>query len=63
MKYNGGKFQILNFGNNEELKEYVLFTEEMEDVINEHDTVKDLGILIDAEASVATEDVPCREVN
>ena len=47
MKFNGGKFQILRYGPNKELKENTLyFTGEMIDVIEQVSQVKDLGIIL-----------------
>ena len=60
MKFNGGKFQILRYGQNKELKEdTVYFTSDMENVIEQVSTTKDLGITMtdDAKFEEQTEKV------
>ena len=45
MTFNGAKFQLMRYGNNQDLKnETLYFTEQMEDVIPEFETLKDLGV-------------------
>ena len=51
MRYNGAKFQVVNIGRNEEMRESVLFTDGMNEVITQCEQVKDLGVMIDDEAS------------
>ena len=51
MKFNGGKFQIVRYGANQELKDNSLyFTGEMAEVIEQVSTVKDLGITLTDDA-------------
>ena len=48
MSFNKGKFQLLRIGHNNELKNSTnLFTGEMDSIIEQKDSVKDLGILVD----------------
>ena len=45
MTFNSAKFQLMRYGNNQDLKnETLYFTEQMEDVIPEFETLKDLGV-------------------
>ena len=45
MTFNGAKFTLMRYGNNHDLKNVTLyFTEQMEDVIPEFETLKDLGV-------------------
>ena len=54
MKFNGGKFLIVRYGRNTSLKENTLyFTSEMEDIINQVDHCKDLGIIMQDDAAFA----------
>ena len=47
MKFNGGKFQVLRYGPNNELKENTnYFTGNMEDIIEQVNAVKDLGVIL-----------------
>ena len=47
MKFNGGKFELIRFGANKEIKENtVYFTPKYEDVIEEKESLRDLGIVI-----------------
>ena len=47
MKFNGGKFQVLRYGPNKLLKENTsYFTGNMEDVIDQVNNVKDLGVIL-----------------
>ena len=47
MLFNGNKFEILRYGNNTDLKNSTAyFTPDYEDVIEEKDTLRDLGIMI-----------------
>ena len=47
MKFNGGKFQVLRYGPNNILKENTsYFTGNMEDVIEQVNQVKDLGVIL-----------------
>ena len=43
---------MLKIGKNDSMKEYVLFTDNMTSVIDECEFVKDLGVLVDNEASL-----------
>ena len=50
MKFNATKFEVIKFGSNEELKnDYLYMTPNNDDYIQEIETVKDLGILIDSD--------------
>ena len=52
MNYNGGKFQILRVGKDQEFKDGTsLFTPKWEEVISPAEVVKDLGVLIDDKLS------------
>ena len=47
MKFNGSKFQILRYGPNEELKNNTLyFTGQMEEVIMQFSSLRDLGVIM-----------------
>ena len=51
MKYNGGKFQILRYGPNENMKtETLYFTDEMHQVIEQVNETRDLGVLVSDDA-------------
>jgi hypothetical protein len=64
MKFNGGKFLIVRYGRNTSLKENTLyFTSEMEDIINQVDHCKDLGIIMQDDATFALQiEKVCRKV-
>eukprot|EP00111_Clytia_hemisphaerica_P010887 TCONS_00031858-protein len=47
MKLNGLKFEHLNYGRNEELKEFSKYFSDTQKVIETKTTVKDLGITLD----------------
>ena len=52
MEFNGAKFQILRFGDNDDLKnETIYFTDNMSNVIEEYETVKDLGVIMNNKAT------------
>lgn len=52
MQFNGTKFQLMRFGDNEDLKENTIyFTEDMKEVIERFEKVKDLGVIINENAS------------
>ena len=52
MEFNGTKFQLLRFGNNEDLKhDTIYFTDKMSNVIEEFETVKDLGVTMNNKAT------------
>ena len=52
MEFNGGKFLVLRYGKNKELKENTLyFTRDMDQVIEQVNTWRDLGITMSDEAS------------
>ena len=47
MKFNGAKFQLLRYGPNEQLnKETLNFTANMESVINQFSSLRDLGVIL-----------------
>ena len=47
MKFNGGKFELIRFGSNKEIKEDTLyFTPKHESIIEEKESLRDLGIII-----------------
>ena len=51
MKFNGTKFQVLRYGNNKEVKENTdYFTDNMEDVIKQYSSLRDLGITMSDDA-------------
>ena len=51
MKFNGGKFQVVRYGRNIDLKEDTLyFTGDMTEVIEQVETVKDLGVMLTDDA-------------
>ena len=51
MKFNGTKFQVLRYGNNKEVKENTdYYTENMEDVIKQYSSLRDLGITMSDDA-------------
>ena len=52
MKFNGTKFQLMRFGENDDLKDNTLyFTEEMKEVIERFEIVKDLGVIMNESAN------------
>ena len=52
MKFNGSKFQLVRFGYNEELEEDTLyFTDEMKEVIERFETLRDLGVIMSETAT------------
>ena len=51
MKFNGSKFQVMRYDQNEEIKNStVYFTAEMEDVILQFDCIRDLGVIVSDDA-------------
>ena len=47
MKFNGAKFQLLRYGPHEDIKENTIyFTEDMEDVILQWSSLRDLGVIM-----------------
>ena len=47
MKFNGGKFQVVRYGNDQELKENTIyFTGNMNEVIEQVATIRDLGVTL-----------------
>ena len=51
IKFNGTKFQVVRYGQNEELKNSTMyFTANMEDVIQQYDSIRDLGIIVSDDA-------------
>ena len=62
MLFNGNKFEILRYGRNEDLKDY--FTPNFEDIIEEKDCLRDLGILMSNTASFSNHvNLVCKKVN
>ena len=52
MKFNGGKFLVLRYGRNETIKENTLyFTSEMQDIIQQVDHCRDLGVIMQDDAT------------
>ena len=52
MKFNGTKFQLMRFGNDEIIKENTIyFTENMSEVIDPFENVKDLGVIMNNKAT------------
>ena len=50
MIFNATKFEVIKFGSNDELKsDFMYMTPNAEDIINEVNTVKDLGVHIDGD--------------
>ena len=55
MAFNGGKFQLIRLGNNEDIKEETnLFTNNMEGILEPTEAVKDLGVMVDNQANLKT---------
>ena len=55
MKLNGGKFLVLRYGEDQNIKDNTLyFTGEMEHVIMQVDQCKDLGVTMQDNATFAT---------
>ena len=52
MKFNGMKFEVLRYGRNQELKESTsYFTPNFEDIIEEKNNLRDLGITMSVDAT------------
>ena len=52
MEFNGTKFQVMRYGENETLKENTIyFTDKMNHVIEEFENLKDLGVIMNNEAN------------
>ena len=52
MKFNGNKFQLMRYGNDDSIKDdTIYFTENMENIIERFDKVKDLGVIMNDEAN------------
>ena len=52
MKFNGSKFQLMRYGTNENIKEdTIYFTEDMSEVIDQSESVKDLGVIMNNKAN------------
>ena len=64
MKFNGGKFLVMRYGKNSMLKENTLyFTAEMQDVITQVDHCRDLGIIMQDDATFLLQvDKVCKKV-
>ena len=55
MTFNGSKFQLVRYGKNQMLKnDTIYFTDNMEDVIEEYETLKDLGVHMNNNATFST---------
>ena len=55
MKFNGTKFQAVRYGQNEDLKNSTMyFTANMEDVIQQFSSIRDLGVMISDDARFDT---------
>ena len=51
MIFNGTKFQVVRYGQNEEIKNSTMyFTARMEDVIQQFDSIRDLGVIVSDDA-------------
>ena len=51
MTFNGSKFQLVRYGKNEKIKDDTLyFTDNMEDVIERYEKLKDLGVIMNDKA-------------
>lgn len=51
MRFNGTKFQVLRYGTNNEVKENTeYFTDDMEDIIQQYSSLRDLGITMSDDA-------------
>ena len=51
MKFNSGKFEILRYGKNEELKMNTLYFSADDDVIEQKDVLRDLGVQMNDKAT------------
>ena len=52
MQFNGSKFQLVRFGNNEDIKnETIYFTGDNEEIIERFDKLRDLGIIMNQKAT------------
>ena len=52
MKFNGKKFQVMRYGNDEDLKNDTLyFTENVENIVERKETIRDLGVMMSDDAS------------
>ena len=55
MTFNGTKFQLVRYGKDEELKnETLYFTDQMENVIEQFESLKDLGVYMNDKAEFST---------
>ena len=51
MKFNGSKFQVIRYGQNEDIKKNTMyFTANMEEVIDQFSTLRDLGVILSDDA-------------
>ena len=51
MKFNGSKFQVIRYGQNEDIKNNTMyFTANMEEVIDQFSTLRDLGVILSDDA-------------
>ena len=54
MEFNGTKFQVMRYGKNSEIKENTTyFTDDMKDVIERFEKLKDLGVIMNDQANFA----------
>ena len=52
MKFNGLKFQVMRYGRNKEKnKDTVYFTPDMESTIEQFESLRDLGVILNNEAT------------
>ena len=52
MEFNGTKFQLLRYGENKDIKnETDYFTDEMQEIIEKFDKLKDLGVIMNDKAN------------
>ena len=50
--FNGNKFELLRYGKDEDLRKNTMyFTPDMEDVIEERESLRDLGVIMNRSAS------------
>ena len=55
MKFNGSKFEVLRYGRNQELKESTsYFTPNFDDIIEEKNNLRDLGIIMSDDATFSS---------
>ena len=64
MQFNGKKFEALRYGKNKEIKESTCyFTPGMDDIIEEKDSIRDLGVIMSSDATFSSHvDAVCSKV-